>query len=278
MNPKLKEAIKNSGNNLHLKVAEFLESLDWDTDISAYYCDDITEKPREIDIIASKDIPFVDDGNKIPEKAYRFSIYLLVECKNFKNEIAFRMRKNNLQDSKSAIMTSITDAEKEELLEKTNLDKNHHYLIKNKVAKLYDTFGAKNSDVFDAIIQPIKSLIFFENRMPEIKEYRPNKALFYPIVVYEGIPGFYLIEKSINTDKELDKLKEADNNLIFGLNYSYSETLFNVSGKRFIPKRPFCVDFIHFDKFGEFLKIIDSEINEIRGYFQEKFDKQEQKK
>ncbi len=282
MKKELKEAIKYSGNNLHLAVVEFLDGLKWETDLSAYYCDDITDKPREIDIIASKDIFYVNSGPGNPAKEYRFSIYLFIECKNFRNEIAFRMQKNNAEDAKSAIITTIPDADKDVLLKQMISDGCPHHYLTEKTAKLYDTYKNKNEktteEVFNAITQPIKALIFSKNRIHQIKKNGPNKAFFYPLVVYYGISGFYLVNKSLNTDKDLDKVKVDGRDLIFGLNYSYSETMFNVAGKRFTPRKPFYVDFIHFDNIGTYLeKTIQRETNEIRSYFQNEFNLQRSK-
>ncbi len=52
----LKNAIQKSGNNLHFKVLDFLQQSGWTADISCYYLDDATGKPREIDIIAKQKI------------------------------------------------------------------------------------------------------------------------------------------------------------------------------------------------------------------------------
>lgn len=56
MEAELKTRIKESGNNLHLDVADFLKRKGWLVDISPYYCDEFTDRPREVDIIATRRI------------------------------------------------------------------------------------------------------------------------------------------------------------------------------------------------------------------------------
>ena len=51
---KVKELIINSGNNFHCKVHNYLVGKNWAVLVSPYYNDNISEKPREIDLIAEK--------------------------------------------------------------------------------------------------------------------------------------------------------------------------------------------------------------------------------
>jgi hypothetical protein len=269
MNSELKKAIKNSGNNLHLEITETLKEKGWDTDISFYYCDDLTNKPREIDIIARKRIPIFEDKNPEIIKKYNFSVFLFLECKNFQNQISFRVIDNSFNISKSAIGSQTKNLNIELILKETELKNKHHYLINKNVAKLYDVpyKGKKekkideklDKQIFESITQPIKSLIFFK------KEENISKGVFYPMVIYRGIPGFYIIKKSKNTEKNLDKLKPIKN-LIFGLKYSYRKIIGGVAGV-FYQTSNFLIDFVHQDELEKFLqKIEENEIPEIRKY------------
>jgi hypothetical protein len=73
MDQRLKDAIEHSGNSLHLEVVELLENEGWDPELAVYYCDDITDKPREIDIIATKEIPFLESNS--PYFIYRVQAF-----------------------------------------------------------------------------------------------------------------------------------------------------------------------------------------------------------
>ncbi|MDP2930845.1 MAG: hypothetical protein Q8N56_04590 [bacterium] len=106
------------------------------------------------------------------------------------------MRGNREQEAKEAVhmqgIKSTDGWDKETALEEWGLFKNHHYLKKMSVGKLYECFPKEQELVFNAITQPIKSLTFFEERNLE-------SGIYYPIVVYSGIDGIYEIKK-----KEID--------------------------------------------------------------------------
>lgn len=138
MDKELKEAILNSGNNLHLEVVKTLKDKGWNTDISAYYCDDITNKPREIDILAEKRVAIFLDTNPETMRKYNFPMFLLIECKNFQNPFALRVVDALFDISKSAIDSQTKGLNIEQILTETGLKNKHHYLTNKKVAKLYD--------------------------------------------------------------------------------------------------------------------------------------------
>ncbi len=280
MKPELKKAIQESGNNLHLEIAEFLEKSNWEVDLSSYYCDDTTDKPREIDIIAKKEISVFE--GKCPED-YRFWVYLFIECKCFKNEIAFRICQNDLESSQSAIISKGFNFNMKEIFNKTN----HHYLRVDKIAKLYDTYKDKEGEkserekteekVFQAITQPVKSLLFFRDNREDKNGISEKRILYYPMVIYRSIPGgitgFYHIEQAKTTNEYLDKLKPTKN-LIFGLKYSYPRKILGLAGTSFKIEN-FCVDFIHQKEFGEYLEMIEKqEVSSVKNHLLEFFNEQ----
>ncbi|MEK7112970.1 MAG: hypothetical protein AAB875_06690 [Patescibacteria group bacterium] len=245
MDAKLQELIKKSGNNLHAEVAQLLENLGWEVDISSYYHDDTTDKPREVDIVASKQIIVSSPG--IGEGGFR--VFLFIECKYFKEGVAFRMYNNNPRDSSSAI---IFHGMSEDILNEsnTNLKKTHHYIRVPLIAKLYD--GKENNEIFNSITGAVKSLVFFRER-------RNEKGLYYPMVVYSGVGGLYPIENNNLTNLEsVEPLK----NLVFGLNYSYRSAVNSRLNTQY-----FCVDFVNKGELGDFLEMIEKqEIGELNGF------------
>jgi len=261
MREDLKKIIEESGNNLHIDTVNLLERMGWDVDLSSYYYDDTANKPREIDIIAQINEQVFDFP---PKKVLdEFKLFLFIECKYFKNELAFRMRRNHEQKSKEAMIIegikSVDGWDKESLLEGEGLFREHHYLKERFIGKLYDSKEQKT--IFNAITQPIKSLTFF-------KERRPEKGLYYPLVVYSGIDGIYAIERE---NANLDQL-ELKKDLIFGLNYSYRSV---VDHK--LKTHQFFIDFIHKDRLGDFIEeTIWEEAGELREYlsFKHKMSKQ----
>jgi hypothetical protein len=243
MDEKLKALIIQSGNNLHTEVAQFLIDHKWQVDISSYYYDDTTDKPREIDLVAQKEI--ISHEPDLGES--RFSVFLFIECKYFKEGVAFRMYPNQGQDGLSAIISGGMSVD---ILDRNNgnLWRNHHYVSTPYLAKLYDT--KENNEVFNAITGTVKSLLFF-------KDNQHKKGLYYPLVIYSGIEGLYCINgNDISNLDELDPVK----NVVFGLNYSYRNT--NTSA---LNTRYFCVDFVNKDSLGEFLDSIGkTEVNEVK--------------
>jgi len=239
MDQKLEEAIKKSGNNLHIKVANFFINQGWKTKLSTYYIDDTTNKPREIDIMAQKIFPIPDDT-----RAEELRVNLLIECKHFNEEIALWMY-DRITDFTVLNSHDINPI----LLQQNGVAEKHHYLNQQQLGWLYD-MGKNTKDnqefMFNAIIQPVKSLTFFRDKYPM------GKALHYAICVYEGIPGIYKI-KSLADTNNLQQL-QPEPFVTVGLNYSYKSS---VNGN--LQTGPYCVDFVHFDKLLDYLKLITSE-------------------
>jgi hypothetical protein len=240
MTDKLKNIIKNSGNNLHFKTMKILENLGWDVDISCYYLDDTTSKPREIDIIAKKKI-YLSQRPSFP-KPEDFYVFLFIECKHFSDDIAFWMHKS---DHKNELPFGMG-------IGNQLIPQNHHYFVDN-VGKLYSTEG-KESDVFDAITQPIKALVSFTNGPSN------TNGLYYPICIYEGIPDFYLIKNDSDLSS-LDNLEKTDN-LLIELNYSWKKDKISMTTQM---QRYFAVDLTNFKNIEKLIKIIDNETEQVRG-------------
>jgi hypothetical protein len=248
MNHKLKEQIIKSGNNLHLDVARKLGKEGWLADVSSYYVDDISTAPREIDIIAKMQIDIAGINRSYQDMMGKFYVYLLIECKYFNNAIAFRMLENDKIESIEAIVCA--NLPKNSFLEQDYYAFPNHHYFNNKIAKLHDVAEKKeNNNVFSAITQPIKSLIFQKDESRE-------KALYYPVVIYRGIEGIYGIENIDNNN--LDDAVQMKH-MIYGVNYAYRRP---VDGKTL--KQMFYVDFVHESELDNYLKLIESEVEEVR--------------
>ncbi len=259
MDQMLKDKIKNSGNNLHLEIADYLDMSGWTIDLSPYYCDDITRVPREIDIIATKTFPFLYGDSE----ECKFDVYLFIECKHFLEKFAFRMVENNLETGKSVLISQSSDIfSRKEDLNRSNLLNTHHYFLEKKIGRLWDSVNqVQEKDIFDAVTQPIKSLIFKER---EVK----RKAIFYPLVVCGGISGFYGVEQVApgTEDVYLDNLKEI-RQLTFGLRYAYKGII--QQGTEEPRSRDFYIDFILRDDLKKYLRVLEEkEEEEVGKYLQ----------
>jgi len=240
MTPELKDAIQKSGNNLHLKVVEYLQNANWTVDISAYYLDDTTNKPREIDIIAQKKIYLKNINSSHPQD---FSVLLFIECKHLSGEIVFwtQDRSNELIFKRKGLAKFSGNIKEE------NISSGHHYFLPPSVGKLYTTVG--KDEVFDGITQPVKALTSF-------MDYERSSGLYYPICIYEGTPELHLIKSGADI-KNLDKL-ETVKNLIVELNYSWRK----MAGQP--TKEYFAIDLTHIDELAKLIDIIDREAENTR--------------
>src|SRR3989304_4244472 len=75
---KVKVIIDQSGNTFHCKVLKYLQEKGWIVLISPYYNDNVSSKPREIDLIAEKEFN-VEDGLRTPFRTVK--VKLFIECK-----------------------------------------------------------------------------------------------------------------------------------------------------------------------------------------------------
>jgi len=233
-NDPILEIIEKSGNGFHLKVSDHLKSLGWDVDISQYYSDPVTGKPREIDIIAKKNFPISDSGENI-------LISFFIECKYVNSENVIWFIDKDLEKTKKLISSNrvMRDCEDYQLkiINGTSI-KMHHYIDGNKVAKLTAKNG--NTDIFfDGMNGCLHGLISLENQNYET--YRLN----YPLIV---LNSFDKIHEVIDSgDTPYSTVRE---NFQLAVDYSYLEKDKQV-------KRHFIVDVVSLDLLTEFLEKIE---------------------
>jgi len=259
MEKELRQSIEKSGNNLHFEVSNFLDQNGWQVELSPYYCDDITKKPREVDIIANKAFSIFKYESPTIKALNNFKFYLFLECKYFNSPFAVRVINNGNRDN---ILSAfhVKGINKEELFSKVRIEEIHHYFTENAIGKLYDVPLMRETEkintgldslIFDAITGPIKSLLFFSEKIQQ-------DAIFYPIVVYEGQKdGVYKLDLQGNEEKSKD--------FIFNVHYAFKKVLPGVAGE-FPRIENFFVDFIHKDNLESFLQTIEKEAEKIQRY------------
>ncbi len=106
----IEHLIKKSGNTFHARVARWFKDKGWHLVVSPYYMDQTQVKAREMDLIAEKLWPAVDNRGR---PSGHVAVRLFIECKYL--------------PSYSVICVLPLDY---------TCAKNHHYLSKNAVAKL----------------------------------------------------------------------------------------------------------------------------------------------
>lgn len=235
---KIFEAIKNSGNDFHLEVAESLAKNGWDVEISPYYNDFITNKPREIDIIASRTHTvsgFGGSGSSMLE------IHLFIDCKFLKNPNVLWFQKKDIKEANKLAMESPI------LRDVSTFDNGaHHYTHGGEVCKLTTKLG-KDDVIYQGMDQCLKALIFFSENIAVA-----NLAINYPIIVVNSLKNLY------KRDKALSKgYGPISNNFQLEVNYSY------INKERANKTKYFLLDVVAIDKLDEFLKILNDKDVEI---------------
>lgn len=239
MTEQVKKIIEGSGNNLHFEVVEILERNNWEVEISPYYVDDLSGKPREVDIIARREIGLDDFTTPTAHQTMKLPVFwaiLCIECKHLKDPVVFWMHKNSKY--KNALASYNLDLE--ELLR--NAEEEFHYKsFGSKVAKLYDTTKDQENNIFNAITQPIKSLLWYQQQTS-------LKGIYYPIFIYDG------------QDKLHIKDGDAREDIIIHLNYVYK--MFPMARSK---SKDFYVDILHKTMFEDFLnKKLEPEILSVK--------------
>lgn len=239
-NDKVKEIIKNSGNDFHLKVADFLRSQKWEVKVSPYYNDPATNKPREIDIVALKKYEVRDGFNQDVES---LTIRLFVECKYIKDinvlwfeqkdaESATELAKDN------SIMRGLEDCNLQDT--STLPHKIHHYLQGNEVMKL----GSKTGNIdplYEGMNGCLNALVFYkEHQYSGI----PN-TIDFPIITVDNFKNLHKRNSSNNRGYE-----EISDNFQMEVNYSFTDRQNKPATKYFL------LDIINGDKLENFLDML----------------------
>lgn len=254
MQETLKKVIEESGNRLHLRVADLLTKGEWTVQLSPYYVDELTTAPREIDIIASRRIPVNDSF--VHEKDY-FWIHLIIECKHLTKAVAFyEFRNKHPFDPVVAIRTG--NLNRSEIIDNMSFAREHHYVQAGNTARLYELergeIASGSDDIYKSITQVVKALIFQEHGFRGQPE---GRAIYYPVVVYDGIVGVWTLAGTPNPDPASAELQQRN---LYALQYAYKDM-----GNANIRKEWFIVDFVHWDVLPKLLEDIAKDRTKLVG-------------
>lgn len=237
MDKGLQQKILESGHNLHLRVASDLEGEGWDVELASYYVDDLSDKPREIDIVA--EIPFYGGSilNGSQEEILRTRLF--IECKHFKTPIALRTLPIDISETHEAIVTHNLSKKPSDIWGDW-----HHYAKPPRVAKLWTTMEERNDPFFDGLASTAKSLLYYLGT-------RASRGIFYPVLVYDGIDGMYEIQGS-----DLSNLESAPlvKRALVSFNYAYNEVFTNKPRRRRL-----LIDVVHHDELPMLIKEVIKE-------------------
>ena len=249
----VKEIVNRSGNNFHYQVVNFLRERGWNVLVSPYYTDNLTDKPREIDIIAEKAF---DVTAFISNWIGTINVKLFIECKYINTNNVFWFDAINKQEVIKRIMTDtpLEDPNKNISIEK------HHYMNVEKVAKLFasENKSQENGEVFyKAINQNLNALVYYKNKgnasiIPKSgRTVNVLCALNYPLIVCNSFDNLF----SIDVVEESEP-KNIENNFQLEVNYAYLRN-FTQTGSQQSISEYFLLDVIDFRKFDDFLTLLE---------------------
>lgn len=262
------EKIENNSNTLVCEVAEILNKKDWEIRLNPYYVDIVSDKSREIDLIAKKNFIVLPN-----QKILNLSFYLIIECKkvylnNDKcGDVVFWFDKIADEQIYTKINKYCSLDFGDHNSAHTNIKTKHHYFAESKVAKMHaivKNSSGKNDDgdfVYKALDQVANSLIYFQQTKNILAMFEKNKDLphniniFYPIIIFDSIDRVY--SKDIHNIPET--AKKIDESFLYFLDYSFN-TKTNKSEREKI-----FVDILSKDKFGFLLDKIEVDEKELFG-------------
>ena len=207
---KAQEVIDKNGNTFHYKVIKFFRDRGWEVLISPYYADAITDKPREIDIIAEKAFEIRDFADMYKGAV---NVRLFVECKYIKG-----IKGEKDDGDASVFWFDVRDAEKSEELScrESRLGQadligptaRHHYFTDSPVAKLFATGitpTQENQVVYKAVNQCLHSLISYRYKSSIISRaskgylFTTLRTLNYPLIVTNSLDNLFSVDANSAT-------------------------------------------------------------------------------
>lgn len=215
----IQKLIDESGNSFHYRVVDALRAKGWNVDVSPYYNDNQTDKPREIDIIAEKRYVAHDSFSG---RGGNIVMRLFIECKYISSDTVFWFDNKDTNQAKNSVMQN------------TPLDPHwsnitsHHYLNKESesVAKLFTSNNARNQDndtIYKALNQSLNAMVYYKNRETSISRNdelgRLNilYTLNYPVIICNSFDKFYKLD---TLDKTTGPVKIGQN-FQLETNYAY---------------------------------------------------------
>lgn len=243
---KVKAIIAQSGNTFHCKVLKYLQGKDWTVLISPYYNDNVSSKPREIDLIAEKEF---DAKNGCGTFLGTVNVKLFIECKHIPQKTVFWFHDKDKLKAIELVNQMIPRGKGHPSIMQ------HHYLAGvDSVAKLFADErknSADNEIFYKAQNQCLNAMVSCRNKgsiikLPPGRNGYVLEIINYPIIVCNSFDNLYRVE--IDTDIEPPKITE---NFQLEVNYAYMTSNGNNRNKYFL------IDILNFNSFDIFLEKIE---------------------
>ena len=252
---KVRSIIEKSGNKFHCKVLKFLQDKDWTVLISPYYNDNISNKPREIDLIAEKAFDAKDRQGRFSGTV---NVKLFVECKYISQKTVFWFHDKDEQKAENLVLQTTP------LKENNIYTKKHHYLEDpSTVAKLFADESKRSTDneaFYKALNQSLNAMIYFRNKgsiikLPPERDGYVLHTLEYPVIVCNSFEKLYRVEISTDTDPS-----NITDNFQLEVNYAYLTSDGDNRDEYFL------IDILNFNLFGSFLDRIEDDATLISSF------------
>lgn len=234
---KVNKLIEESGNNFHYSVVNFLRQNGWVVLVSPYYNDYLSDRAKEIDIVAEKLFITKDVFGK---NTGCIKVHFFIECKYINGDIVFWFDEKDKKKSFELVVRSTPLKENNAFTDK------HHYITESRAAKLFSSNLNKEDVIYKALTQSIHSMIYFRGNGFPIEQdhfWKKSCVINYPIILCNSFNHFYRVESSL-TDGYV-----AIDTASFQLevNYAYLDQEKNNRSEYFI------VDAVDFSKFKDFI-------------------------
>jgi hypothetical protein len=245
----VKDIIANSGNNFHCTVLDFLKDKGWTVLISPYYNDNVSDKPREIDLIAEK--AFRIKG-MFGEPKGTVNIKLFIECKYISQKVVFWFHDKDIVKAKGLVIETTS-------LPKDNIyTKKHHYLSNNdNVAKLFadnKRQKAENEIFYKALNQSLNAMVYYRDSESIIPTNASNirETVNFPVIICNNFNNLYRVDIGSSDDPAM-----ISDNFQLEVNYAYLD-----SSREHIDEY-FLIDILNYNKLEAFLEKLQQDVNVI---------------
>jgi len=248
---KANEIIIKSGNSFHCRVAKYLRSKGWKIKIAAYFSDNFTGKPREIDLIADKSY-LITDNFSCPQ--FYVSVRLYIECKYINGGTVLWFDKLDGTQSRELLYRTTP-------LKKDNTRTNeHHYLRHKQVAKLFADENPKGIDgemFFKAINQSLNAHIYHRGRTTilDLDQLEISRTVHYPVIICNDMSHLYMVDMDATVDP-----KAIDQPFLLEVDYAYQNSKSDEIDEYFL------IDVLDYKQIDSWLSGIDSDAKLV-GFF-----------
>jgi hypothetical protein len=184
--------IEGSGNTFHSKVVGEFQKQGWSVLISPYYNDNVTDKPREIDLVAEKAIPVYGPFRRhLPD----IDLRLFVECKYVPQPTVFWFHDKDAKSARDLVLRTTPMKDNN-----INTDKHHYLCSSPQVAKLFATrnSGPESDPIYKALNQSLNGMVSLRHTesiiLDEERGFREKgRTLTYPVILCNSFDQFYKV-------------------------------------------------------------------------------------